>query len=412
MLRNYLKLAVKVPLRRKVFTAISLVGIGLTLVVLTVVVALLDAVFAPRPPEVHLERTLGVWLAAERGEYGRHSGFAGYGLLDRYARDLPGVERMTVFSVPASVVSYVEGRRLRSFLKRTDGAFWQVLDFDFLEGGPYTPADAGAGSFVAVINASTRDRFFGGSPAVGRTIEVDGQRFRVVGVVADVPILRLAPFADVWVPIATAKWGLRKDELVGGFAGLLVARDRRDFPAIKAALQARLAAAQLPDPQRYQTIVSGADTHFEALSRMLSPDPADADPGGLAAGLAAAALAFMLLPALNLVNLNLSRILERAGEIGVRKAFGATSRALVGQFLVENVVLTLLGGLAAFAVAAAVLAGVEASGLLPYAELAVNGRVFLAGLALAAVFGVLSGVYPAWRMSRMAPAQALSGRSS
>ena len=44
----------------------------------------------------------------------------------------------------------------------------------------------------------------------------------------------------------------------------------------------------------------------------------------------------MLLPTVNLVNINLSRILERASEIGVRKAFGASSRTLVGQFVVEN----------------------------------------------------------------------------
>ena len=53
---------------------------------------------------------------------------------------------------------------------------------------------------------------------------------------------------------------------------------------------------------------------------------------------------FMALPTLNLVNINLSRILERSSEIGVRKAFGASSRTLVGQFVMENVILTLVGG--------------------------------------------------------------------
>ena len=48
---------------------------------------------------------------------------------------------------------------------------------------------------VAVINETTRQRFFGGQPALGKSIEVDGQRFSVVGVVPDVPILRLVPFA-------------------------------------------------------------------------------------------------------------------------------------------------------------------------------------------------------------------------
>ena len=64
----------------------------------------------------------------------------------------------------------------------------------------------------------------------------------------------------------------------------------------------------------------------------------------------------MLLPTVNLVNINLSRILDRASEIGVRKAFGASSRTLVGQFVVENLVLTLIGGAIGLLLAAAVLA--------------------------------------------------------
>jgi putative ABC transport system permease protein len=56
-------------------------------------------------------------------------------------------------------------------------------------------------------------------------------------------------------------------------------------------------------------------------------------------------LVFMLLPALNLVNLNMGRILERSAEIGVRKAFGATSMQLAGQLVVENILLCLAGGL-------------------------------------------------------------------
>ena len=60
------------------------------------------------------------------------------------------------------------------------------------------------------------------------------------------------------------------------------------------------------------------------------------------------ALLFMTLPALNLVTLNLSRILERAPEIGVRKAFGAPKRTLIAQFVTENVILTLIGGALGF----------------------------------------------------------------
>ena len=52
---------------------------------------------------------------------------------------------------------------------------------------------------------------------------------------------------------------------------------------------------------------------------------------------------------------------------------------------------------------------INGSGLIPYSELAVNWRIFVYGLLLAAAFGVISGVYPAWRMSRLHPADALAG---
>ena len=117
----------------------------------------------------------------------------------------------------------------------------------------------------------------------------------------------------------------------------------------------------------------------------------------------------MALPAINLVNLNVSRIMERASEIGVRKAFGASSRTLIVQFVVENLALTMIGGLVGFVLAGFALRAINDSGAIPYANLALNLRIFVWGLGLAVVFGLLSGVYPAWRMSRVHPVIALKG---
>ena len=62
--------------------------------VLTVVTALLDHVIAAYPPETNHARTVGIYYAQLRGEHQRRNGFAGYSLLDKYARDLPNVELM------------------------------------------------------------------------------------------------------------------------------------------------------------------------------------------------------------------------------------------------------------------------------------------------------------------------------
>jgi putative ABC transport system permease protein len=417
MIRNYLKIAMKVLLRRKFFTFISLFGVSLTLVVLLVATAMLDHVFAAQAPEVLGDRTLGVYQITMRGPESIMNGFAGYQFLDRFVRPmakLPYVEAVTFFSMPATGISYLDGKKIESMVKHTDGAIWQVMRFDFLEGGPFTGDDDRNARFVAVINEATRDKFFNGQPAVGKTLEVDGQRFKVVGVVRNVPVLRISAYSDIWVPIGTSKTDAYKRELIGDYTGLIVARRRADFPQIKAEVQSRIqeAEALIPDPKTYRHLTGGADTLFEAVSRMMLPgDGGTSHPERLRMILLGLALVFMLLPTVNLVNINLSRILDRSSEIGVRKAFGASSWTLVGQFVVENVVLTLVGGLIGLGLAAAVLAGINASGVIPYAQLSLNVRVFLDGLAIALFFGLFSGVYPAWRMSRLHPVMALRGRS-
>jgi putative ABC transport system permease protein len=124
------------------------------------------------------------------------------------------------------------------------------------------------------------------------------------------------------------------------------------------------------------------------------------------------ALLFVTLPTVNLVNVNISRILERASEIGVRKAFGAPTRTLVAQFVVENVFLTLAGGAIGLVLSALVLRALNQSGFVAHSAFGVNLRVFGYATVIAIAFGLISGVYPAWRMARLHPVDALKGGPS
>jgi len=413
------KVALRGLIRRKFFTFISLFGIAFTLLMILVVSAVLDHAVGPHAPETHSDRSLYVIGMRLKGPSWTNTSGAGYGFLDAELRDLPGAERVTFYTMPSQAVSYVDGRKVKSYLKRTDAAFWTILDFKFLEGGPLTADDDKNANFVAVINESTRDRFFSGQPALGKTVEVAGQRFRVAGVVRDVPSTRWLIFSDVWVPIATMKGDAWRHETLGGFGALVLAKDRRDFPALQAEFQSRVRRHPLPDPAHFDRLDGSLDTLFGSVARDFFDMPSDdGSPLGFSAatklriGLAFFAVLFMALPAINLVNINLSRILDRSSEIGVRKAFGATSRVLVAQFVAENVMLTLIGGALAAAGSTLVLAAINASGLLPYSRLSVNLRVLFWGLVAAVFFGVISGVYPAWRMSRLHPADALRGHAS
>src|SRR5882757_4480316 len=106
MLRNSLKLALKVLARRKVFTAISLVGIALTLAVLMVATAILDNVLAARVPQSRLDRILIVETVRQHGPGNTWNANPGRGFLERTVRNLPGAERVSLFTEIATIVVY------------------------------------------------------------------------------------------------------------------------------------------------------------------------------------------------------------------------------------------------------------------------------------------------------------------
>jgi putative ABC transport system permease protein len=410
MLTNYLKLAYKVLLRRKFFTFVSLFGTSVTLLVLMIASAMLDHTFAPLPPEVRLDRTLHVTYMAMRGAENEWSGSPGYGFLDRYCRGIPHVERMSVFTGTHATTSFPRGEKVELQLRRTDAEYWTILDFAFVAGQAFGEREVADGALVAVLSESAARNLFGDAAAVGRSFETQGQSFRVMGVVRNVPRIRESAYADVWAPITTLPTDVWKASLMGDFNAMLLADSPRHFREIRTEFAARLPHVVMTEPDRYKTMSGTPRTRLEDVAAEAVGTTHDVPRTGLFIGvLALLALMFMLLPAMNLVNLNISRIFERVPEIGVRKAFGASTGHLVGQFIIENIVLALLGGAVGFVLSLWALQLINGSGLIANADFRMNPRIFLYGLGLAVFFGVLSGAYPAWRMARLDPVEALRG---
>src|SRR5207244_2276328 len=132
-----------------------------------------------------------------------------------------------------------------------------------------------------------------------------------------VPMLRFVPFSDVWVPISTAKSDAYKKEYVGDFWGVFLAHSAADIPAIQEEFNSRLTQVEITE-KGFNRLSSSLGTFFEAMAGELF---GAGSTRAIIAGLLIGALLFMLLPTINLININVSRIMERASEIGVRKAF-------------------------------------------------------------------------------------------
>jgi putative ABC transport system permease protein len=398
-------------MRRKLFTAINLVCIVLTLVVLMVITALLETAFWPSGVEGKSERFLQVY--GMRNESADHHTVRttqlGFKAIDKYLKPMQGVERVSAFTTPASVSVYQGDRVSELQMRRVDADYWRILDFKLLAGRLPDADDESAGRYVAVINATTAHRLFGDAPAAGQKISVSGQMFEVIGVVEDV--IHINAYGDIWAPLYTFPSGTWRDEMTGNFAALLLARQPSDLPRIQREVERIAKTFVTEDPHTYATTTFWADSKLDLVARELLSNKEQTDSGGstLLAWIVIAMLLFMLLPALNLVNLNTGRILERSSEIGVRKAFGATSRQLAGQLVVENVLLCLAGGLIGLALTRVVLWWLETAQLIPYLKVGLNPTVFGCGMLLAFVFGLLSGLIPAWKMSRLDPVHALKG---
>ena len=203
MLKNYFKIAIAVLKRRKFFTFISLFGISFTLTILIVLTAFVDNITSANYPEVNRDRSLYITVLQQKNikNFGQQNSPASFYYLDHYVSTLKTPSKVAISSLFNPTNTYVNNKKLVINLKYTNDDFWEVMEFNFLEGKPYTLQEIKNGERVAVISEDTRRNYFGDEARVtGKYIEADNVQYRVSGVVKSVPVTMLISYADLYVP--------------------------------------------------------------------------------------------------------------------------------------------------------------------------------------------------------------------
>ncbi|WJG10914.1 ABC transporter permease [Aliiglaciecola sp. LCG003] len=310
--------------------------------------------------------------------------------------------------------------------------FFPMFDAPFLFGSSWNQGADENRDYVIVISKSTNDRVFGGENSVGKSLQVVGKRFTVVGVLDD--WLLVPRFYDVTTGAFNETEEVfmpfyMKQELElnnGGNTNCWKSPEGEGFIAF---LQSECVNYQMwvelrnnDEKQQYTDFLNNYVTQQKELGRF--PRPLNnrlsdvmqwmenrqvvADDAQIMMWVS---FMFLLVCLLNTIGLLLAKFSGKAAEIGLRRAVGASKTDLFLQHLVETACIGLAGGLLGLILACVGLQGIKSL----YGEFIQNLvgldiTMMLMAIALAIVSSILAGMYPTWRACNIAPASQLKSQ--
>ncbi|HMR89408.1 MAG TPA: ABC transporter permease [Saprospiraceae bacterium] len=442
MFSNYLKLALRVLQRNKFFTGISLFGISFTLTILMLMVAFLHSQFGAKSPVSktddlvymrHLKMAMvqndtiwskdstqvdGIWKydsTFQNVNNNISTSISWYGkkFLDSYFKQLHSADKFT-FIVPSSKFNvYINSVKLDITTTYVDEQYFDIFDFRLLEGNFISKADIDQKAYMAVITSELALKYFGSmNGIIGKQMLVDGKNFTVKGVIEKAKMVNLAINGQLFVPNSILPEDVYETGYFGNYMAVFLAKNG-NIDAVKDEIKDIVSRVPFLDPSRtngiaYNQIEAMPYTFKESVAKeTLYMDDASESLFYLRWIVFALIGIFILVPTLNLINLNMSRIMDRSTEIGVRKAFGADSKGILIQFIFENIILTIIGGLLGMIFTIFLIRLSNNLNLLGELVLEFDIWFFILSFFITILFGIISGFIPASKMSKVHIVEAL-----
>jgi len=391
------------------FTLMAVLTLALGIGATTAVFSLVDAVLLHPLPFAQPERLVALnTLEQQRAS----SGPADVPADTSYPNFFDWRDRARSFQNMASYqggsftlsLANVPARRIDGMTVSSD--FFRVLGIDPALGRSFMRSEEQAGGRSVVISHSLWQTAFNASPSVvGQTMHLSEETYTVIGVLPASFQFPNAPDAQVFITPALTMEGKNPSGMQRGWnqtsvlgrlaTGVDITQARAEMQTIQRSL-----AAQFPDDDAKETAVSVIPELQDVVGDVQRPLHI----------LFAAVSLLLLIACANVAGLLLTRTSARRAEFALRSALGATRLQIVHQLLLESLTLSFLGGLGGFLLAALALR-ISPSFLpddLPRIhELSLNSHVLLFALTASLITGLLFGVFPAWRSSRLDPAIAL-----
>jgi len=281
----------------------------------------------------------------------------------------------------------------------TTPSFLTVRDWRLAEGFPFTDSDIRSATRVALLGKTVAQNLFGDEDPVGKTIRIKNGPYVVLGVLAGKGQSLDGRDQDdtVIVPVTTAQRKLFGSQFVGTVRFIMVqAESAEAMPAVEKSMNELLR-------QRHR-IRDGADSDFTVRNLTAVANTAAETAQVMSLMLGAIASVSLLVGGIGIMNIMLVSVTERTREIGIRMAIGACGRDILLQFLLEAIIISVIGCLigVGLGVGGALIVN-KASGM----SVVITIGSIVMSFVVAATVGIFFGWYPARKAAGMKPIDAL-----
>lgn len=309
--------------------------------------------------------------------------------LQRYRRQ---IKEVLPESVRGTTVRYRDTQKDITVTGTTQ-VYENVRNTKTIKGRFFSDSETRSGQRVAVLGYKIAQDLFGNSDPVGRTIRLKGVNFEVIGVAEEKGggAFGGPPFDNyIFIPLE-AFFRLFDSTDINSFT--VQVRNKEEIPEVIDLLTEYLEETDNRDEKEYDVI--DQREILDTINQVL---------GVLTVGLGGIAAISLLVGGIGIMNIMLVSVTERTREIGLRKAIGATPNQILLQFLIESSLLSLVGG--AIGVGLASLASFLMVSLADFPS-AITWQSILLAFGVSVSVGVIFGVAPARKASRLSPIEAL-----
>jgi len=276
----------------------------------------------------------------------------------------------------------------------TTPPYEQIKDYQIQEGTFFTNADESQHNRVAVIGETVATNLFGTADPIGNNVQFNGASYQIIGLLKPKGTDGAQDQDDVVMAPLTAV----QDTLTGYASSYSTIDVEAASPSKQADAQAEVTATL----ETTHGIAAGGTDDFRILNQASLLQTAGSSNKVLTTLLGIVAGISLLVGGIGVMNIMLVTVTERTREIGIRKAIGAKRSDILGQFLVEAVLLSAIGGL----IGVGVGIGGSRFKIIGIQPVVAEYSVFLA-FGVAVVTGLFFGLYPASRAARLLPIEAL-----